>query len=204
MLRTRDRERINAWLAQVAEASPADADSLDTALLIALLLATGLDLDSLLGLSAGPQQVLDPAGRYLRSIPLPEQRFTPTPELAPALAQHADQLELPLPHRVQRLLALRLDSAPSQAATLQQWIGGDPRSWTAAIESRLKSLAVSQRHPPTPGQVRRCLRHELLRLSGDMVIAYLLTGVEREAPPVAVYYTAVASLYREAIAGILP
>lgn len=186
----------------VKASSPEDAPDRWSGTLLALLLATGLDLEELAALELGEGRQLDAtAGVYRRSPPVTAARSHPPRETRQERLPQGAVLELPLPEPVRWLL-------PSRATgPLGDWLMARTPRWAEAFTVYLSGLDEVAALQVTPRRIGRLIAHRLQQLYDDPAITYLLVGLKRDAMPVELHYAAIPAsrlieAYRQAVRGI--
>lgn len=154
------------------------------ALLLAIQLATGMSITSAIteiSRNHGGALNLD-AQTYSRRIPVPPSAYVPSDGLKTLLPPHLPHVELPLPRLVRDLWAMsnKKWGRPNQ----------DVPQLSAAAERCLQGIGGGMGRRLTTHMVQYTLGRQIHLMSGDAVLAFLLTADGEQAPPVGAYYAA--------------
>lgn len=187
---------------RVKTKSPEDAPERWSGALLAVVLATGLDLEEVAALELGEGKQLDAAaGLYRRFPPANSEGSEPNPEPLEWQLARGGVLELPLPDPVCALLPATV------CGPIGDWLNSWTPLWPDAFADYLSALRDVEALRITPRRVGNLIAHRLQQLYGDPAITYLLVGLKRQAIPMDLYYAAIPAnrlieAYRQAVTGI--
>jgi len=164
---------------------------------VALVAATGLDIEDILALEIGPHADLTWAGAFRRKFTAPEHAFRPTVEnrewfdTAPVT-----EIALQFPATVKSLLRAVTPNEPSRTYRLGQVLGfqssnaDEEKILLSGLRTVIGDLLreyvnkrLEHRHLQT------VLRNTSFDYTQDPVWAYLIAGRPEQAPPVQMYYS---------------
>lgn len=169
------------------------------ALVVALIAATGLDVEELFKLTLGAQSDLSWDGRYRRAVPTLESAYQPPDERPDAFTSvAASMLVWQLPDTISRLLYLIKPDPPPVTTTLAAALDLN-LSTSDALARTLKAFRETaghllRRHVGGRLQhlhLKTVLRHRTYELTQDPAITFLIAGRPNQAPPVQLYYAGI-------------
>lgn len=170
-----------------------------SAVLLGVILATGLDLQEIADLEVGEGRDLDPvAGVYRRRPPAISEATVCSPEMAARRLPPGTVIELPLPDVVRSLLQI------AATGPLGTWFAEQDPLWKTTFTDHLASLRGVESLRITPLRIGKLLAQRLQQQHGDPAITYLLVGLRSQAMPIDLRYAAIPAsrlrvAYREAI-----
>lgn len=165
-----------------------------------LMLATGKQLPQLLQLvlaqflEDAEQQTGDAlieGGTWCHYIFNQPQSYSPKPKQKAWLAKHVNRVPLYIPTPLPSVLVNSVfqQMKPRTTTTL----GGALSLSLPEADEIFRSFLASVRDRRVrllPGRIRQVLENELMQITGDKVLTYLIAGLPTEMPPAGVYYTA--------------
>lgn len=169
------------------------------ALVVALVAATGLDVEELFKLTIGSQSDLSWDGLYRRQVPTLESAYRPPDELLDAFtSEAASVLVWQLPDTISRLLDLTQPKRPHGTTTLAAAMDLN-LSTSDLLAKSLKAFRETaghllRRHVGGRLQHRHLktvLRHRTYALTQDPAITFLIAGRPNQASPVQLYYAGI-------------
>ena len=149
--------------------------------LAGLILATGLDLTSILELRFG-QDINREAGIYERRAIGPGDGVEPDPADAALYRATATSLPLPLPPLVVALLPAMSEG------TVGDWLISREHKGSEEFCNYLSGLPQSHLVRVTPSRLSRALGYTLHQRYDDLGLTFLLAGRPSQLPPVELYY----------------
>jgi len=167
------------------------------AVCVALVAATGLDIEDILALKIGPHADLTWTGAFRHKFTAPEHAFRPTVENREWFdSAPVNEIALQFPATVKSLLHSVDPNEPSRTYSLGQVLGfqSSNADEEKILLSRLRTIIgdllrehvnrrLEHRHLQT------VLRNTSFDYTQDPVWAYLLAGRPEQAPPVQMYYS---------------
>lgn len=191
--------RLQRVLHQLPELAENGTLTAGQALIIALVAATGLDVEEILTLTIGPQSLLSWDGVYRRPAPALESAYQPPDELIDAFASEAATvLTWQLPDTVSKLLnAIRpypFSGATTLAAALHLDIGTPDLLAKTLKELREMIGHLLRQHVGRRLQHRHLktvLRYRTYETTHDPALTFLISGRPNQAPPVQLYYAGI-------------
>jgi len=178
---------INPFTRKILTTWLSNNDSRES-LILNLMLSVGLKIPALLNLNAGINKDINRNGQYRRTYITPKQHYTPDEANRKLLVPTHETFTLQLPSFVTRLLEKHIDKDteyPSIAHALNTTVEKTEADISKVIEHLIKQGATGLARD----RVHLSLRKQLSIMSGDDFLGYLITGSEKEAPPVSSYYS---------------
>ncbi len=157
------------------------------AFLLSIQLATGMSITSAItevSRKHGGVLNLD-AQTYSRRIPVPPSAYVPSEGLKMLLPPLVTHVELPLPQLVTELWAM---SNKNRGGSIP-----DAAQLSAAAEQCLQGIGGGMGRRLTTHMVQYTLGRQIHLMSGDAVLAFVLTADGEQASPVGAYYAAYSS-----------
>ena len=175
-------------------------------LIFNLMLCLGLKIPSLLNLEIGINKDICRDGQYRRTYIPPENHYTPKDSDKSLLLPTQESLTIELPSFVVKQLRKYVDFS-AEGLSLARALNTSVEKTEEDISKINQELIGQGATGLARDRIHVSLRKKLSIITGDEFLGYIITGSEKEAPPVSSYYSRISislvqKVYDQAIKAI--
>ena len=166
-------------------------------LILHLMLSIGLKISGILNLSIGRNQDISREGQYRRTYTPPKQHYSPNESDKGLLVPTDETFILQLPDFVISLLKKHVEEN-TDYPTLADALNISVEETESNISEIIKQLIKQGATGLARDRIHLSLRKQISIMTGDDFLSYVITGIDKEAPPVSSYYSNISvSLIQE-------